>query len=73
MENKSGERPLRHHSFILSLWTEGDRPASAPSVWRYSLEDPLTAERRGFKDLAELTRFLETWTAVPQEEPLIEE
>lgn len=64
-----GQRPYRHYSFILSLWAEGDARPSAPPVWRYSLEDPHSARRRGFKDLAELVRFLEEWTAVPPEEP----
>lgn len=70
MENKFGERPLRHHSFILSLWPEGGTLPNAPPVWRMSLQDPHTDQRRGFKDLAELVRFLQEWTAVPpSEEP----
>jgi hypothetical protein len=59
-----GKRPYRHHSFILSLWLETDNPPA----WRYSLEEPYTAERHGFKDLLELVRFLEVWTAVPPPE-----
>lgn len=60
-----GTRPYRHHSFIISLWLEGGAYPNAPPVWRISLEDPRTAERHGFQDLAELMRFLEAWTAVP--------
>ncbi|MBK8904762.1 MAG: hypothetical protein IPM53_26520 [Anaerolineaceae bacterium] len=56
-----GKRPLRHHSFILSLWQERDEPP----VWRMSLEDPHTSVRRGFKGMRELVQFLEEWTAVP--------
>ncbi|HRQ36887.1 MAG TPA: hypothetical protein PLD25_03110 [Chloroflexota bacterium] len=75
MNEKSGKRPLRphsvqalrHHSFILSLWPEGGALPNAPPVWRYSLEDPHTAVRHGFKDLVELAAFLEEWTAVPPE------
>jgi hypothetical protein len=74
MEGNFGKRPLRrteqalrHHSFILSLWPEGGAQPNAPPVWRYSLEDPHTGERRGFKELAELMRFLEEWTAVSPE------
>lgn len=53
------KRPLRRYSFILILWAEaGALPDSLP-VWRASLEDTQTAQRYGFKDLAELTRFLE--------------
>jgi len=66
-----GQRPFQYHSFILSLWTEGSALPNAPPVWRYSLEDPHTDQRRGFKDLAELMRFLQVWTAVsPEETPM---
>jgi hypothetical protein len=62
------KRPFQYHSFILSLWTEGGALPNDPPVWRISLEDPHTDQRRGFKDLAELMRFLEEWTAVPLQE-----
>lgn len=42
-----GQRPYRHYSFILSLWAEGALPNA-----------PHSAQRRDFKDLAELVRFL---------------
>lgn len=65
---------MRHHSFILSLWPESGPLPHSPPVWRISLENPRTAERRGFKDMGELMRFLEEWTAVPPpEESSIEE
>lgn len=74
MESTFGERPLRHHSFILSLWPETGPMPQSPPVWRYSLENPHTGQRRGFKDLTELVRFLEGWTAVPpsEESPMTE-
>ena len=62
------KRPLQYHSFILTLLTEGRELPNTPPVWRISLQDPHTSERRGFKDLAELMRFLEGWTAVPPAE-----
>ena len=65
MDKKSGKRPLRRHSFILSLWAEAGPFPHSPPIWRISLEDSLTTERRGFKDLTELAQFLEKWTAVP--------
>ena len=61
-----GQRPSRRHSFILSLWSEGSPLPNAPTVWRYSLEDPHSAQRRGFKDLAELMQFLEARLAFPE-------
>lgn len=61
-----GKRPLRHHSFILTLWLEtAERP-----TWRLSLEDPHTGIRQGFKEIQELAQFLEAWTAVPPTEDL---
>ncbi|MCL4869078.1 MAG: hypothetical protein KJ063_08925 [Anaerolineae bacterium] len=67
------KRPSHRHSFILSLWTEGDALSHTPPVWHYSLEDPHSSRRRGFKDLAELVRFLDEWTAMPPEEPPLDE
>ncbi|MCB8943531.1 MAG: hypothetical protein H6658_07230 [Ardenticatenaceae bacterium] len=64
MNREMSKRPLRHHSFILSLWLEGGNSPHSPPIWRMSLEDPNTSVRRGFKDTAELVRFLEEWTAV---------
>lgn len=58
-------RPLRYHLVILCLWEE--RGGETP-VWRFSLEDPQTSERRGFKTLDELTVFLKEWTQKPQPE-----
>lgn len=73
MDRDMGKRPLQYHSFILILWTEGGALPNAPPVWRISLQDPRTSERRGFKDLAELVRFLDGWTAVPPEESPMDE
>ncbi|GIK59057.1 MAG: hypothetical protein HND44_10990 [Chloroflexi bacterium] len=67
------QRPYPRHNFILSLWVEGGARPNAPPVWRYSLEEPHSSQRRGFKDLAELVRFLEEWTAVPPEEVPMDE
>lgn len=68
MDREPGKRPLRYHSFILTLWTEGGGLPNAPPVWRISLQDPHTAQRHGFTDVAELARFLQEWTAVPPAE-----
>lgn len=57
------ERPLRYHTFLLSLWAE----AEAGPDWRCSLEDPRTGERRGFKTIDELAAFLKEWAQKPPE------
>src|SRR3954464_14987749 len=46
----------RYLSYLVRLWQERDR---LPGVWRASLEDPHTGERRGFADVVQLFAFLE--------------
>ncbi|GJM41085.1 MAG: hypothetical protein DHS20C20_13670 [Ardenticatenaceae bacterium] len=60
-----GKRPLRYHSFILTLWQEAEAAPGQPSMWRFRLEDPHTADRWGFTEATELVQFLEVWTTVP--------
>jgi hypothetical protein len=50
----------RYQFFILGLWAQPNRPGR-PAAWRISLENPQTAERKGFVDLAELDAFLAAW------------
>jgi len=52
-ETSIGE--MGYRSFLLRLWrvdTEGKR------AWRFSLENSVTGERRGFANLGELLVFL---------------
>jgi hypothetical protein len=51
----TSERPV-YRSYLLRLWRarSGER-----LVWRASLEDSHTGERRGFADLARMLAFLE--------------
>lgn len=62
MSQQARERPVRYHIFVLSLWEESDRRADGRPIWRCSLEGTETAGRKGFKDLADLATYLETWT-----------
>ncbi len=50
----------RYQFFILGLWAQPVRPGW-PNAWRISLEDPRTAERKGFTDLVDLDAFLAAW------------
>ncbi|MBE2235153.1 MAG: hypothetical protein IAE85_16780 [Anaerolinea sp.] len=52
----------RYQFFILGLWAQPEQPGR-PVAWRISLENPQTAERKGFTDLAELDAFLAAWMA----------
>jgi hypothetical protein len=50
------EKPRRYLSYLLRLWQAS---SGGEMVWRASLEDPHSGERRGFACLAELVAFLE--------------
>jgi hypothetical protein len=52
------EKPPRYRAYLLRFWEErGVRPETS-SVWRFSLEDSQTGERRGFSSLDTLVAFL---------------
>jgi hypothetical protein len=59
------KQPSRYHIFVLSLWEEGGVFPGEEARWRFSLEQAQAARRMGFKDLAELTAYLEAWTRMP--------
>ncbi len=50
------EKPRRYLSYLLRLWQAS---SGGELVWRASLENPHTGERRGFACLAELVACLE--------------
>ena len=50
-----------HGSFILRLWEERDGELAC---WRFSLENPHTLERKGFKSMEELAKFIVNWQKV---------
>ena len=51
------EAPLRF-VHLLTMWRERPAQPGQPALWRFSLEDPRTHQRRGFADLEALTAFL---------------
>jgi hypothetical protein len=51
----------RYRAYLLRLWQADD--ADGCLVWRASLEDARTGERRGFADLSRLCAFLEQQAA----------
>ncbi len=55
--------PRRYRLFILGVWTQPARQPGCPPAWRISLENPRTAECKGFADLAELVVHLTAWMA----------
>jgi hypothetical protein len=60
LQNESAplfERPPVYRSYLLRFWQE--RSEQLPqTLWRFSLEDPLTARRQGFPNLEALTSWL---------------
>ncbi len=62
MSQDATPSPSRYQFFILGLWAQPGQPGQ-PTAWRISLENPQTAERKGFSDLAELDAFLAAWMA----------
>ena len=60
MAHNTTPPPQRYQFFILGLWAQPTWPGR-PSAWRISLENPQTAERKGFSDPAELAAFLAAW------------
>jgi len=53
-------RPPVYHHFVLLVWEERDANGGHV-IWRFSLQDSQKEERIGFKNLEELTAFLERW------------
>jgi hypothetical protein len=51
------EKEKKYLSYLLRVWLVR---VSGKSVWRGSLEDPFTGERRGFANLRELFIYLTT-------------
>lgn len=63
MANPPISRAPEYQVYVMRLWQEDSASPEAYPVWRFSLEEPLTGQRRGFSCLAELVAFLENSTA----------
>lgn len=50
--------PPNYHSYLLRCWQERDQIAGDEGVWRFSLEDSRSGQRRGFADLDLLVQYL---------------
>jgi hypothetical protein len=51
------DRPSRYRSYLLTFWEERSPDPKDPEVWRFSLQDPQTGQRRGFASLEALVVF----------------
>jgi hypothetical protein len=52
-------KPLHYQSYLLRCWAEREA-RSGRLVWRFSLEDNLTRQQRGFAGLEELVAALQS-------------
>lgn len=68
MSPTSSKPRLRYHSLILAFWQEADEPVDSHASWRFSLEDPHTGERVGFRSIEEVARYLQAQTQPPVED-----
>lgn len=57
------DKPPRYRSYLLTFWEERSRDPRVPEVWRFSLQDPRTGQRRGFASLEALVTALEQETS----------
>lgn len=53
------ETPPRCLFYLLAAWEERHPDPDEPVIWRFSLEDARTRQRRGFADLQALVAALQ--------------
>ena len=53
---KPVDHKKKYRSYLLRLWTED---TNGKRIWRISLENPFSGERRGFAKLKDLFTYLE--------------
>lgn len=54
----SFDKPPLYQAYLLRIWGERGGAPEDSVVWRFSVEDALTGERRGLADLQTLLAFL---------------
>ena len=52
------DQPPSYRTYLIRCWEERSRDPTLPTVWRFSLEDPHTGQRRGFASLQDMVAFL---------------
>lgn len=60
--------PPRYRAYLLRLWLERGQAGPSAAVWRFSVEDPRSGERRGFADLDALVAHLAALTITAEGE-----
>ena len=52
------DKPPQTRTYLLTIWEERSQDPALPTVWRFSLGDPNSGQRRGFASLEEMVDFL---------------
>lgn len=50
---------LHYCTFLFNMWEETGEPLLGEPIWRFSLLNPHTAQRIGFKNWAALTDYIQ--------------
>ncbi len=58
MEERSNGPPT-YKSYWLRCWSAGAREPGGSVNWRFSLEDAVTGEKKGFNDMKAMLAFVE--------------
>ena len=53
------DKPPRYRSYLLTLWEERSQNPASPEVWRFTLEEPRTGQRRAYAGLTALMAALQ--------------
>ncbi len=52
-------KPPRYRSYLLTIWEERSQNPTSPEIWRFSLKDPRSGQRRGYPTLEALMAALQ--------------
>lgn len=61
-------KPLCYRVYVLRLWQERPPSPARAAVWRFSVNDPRTGQRRGFGSLEGLIAFLQAQVGAEKQE-----
>jgi hypothetical protein len=71
MEQQAGR--AGYQVYVLRLWRDQEAAAGRPEVWRCSLEDPRTRQRRAFASVDEMGLFLDAAAGAGQDDSVGQE
>jgi hypothetical protein len=63
----------RYRAYLLRCWQERSQNPDSTTVWRFSLEDPHTGQRRGFASFEALIAALRTELSDDEVQPSLDD